>query len=589
MSIFEIFTMIGGLALFLYGMDVMGKGLSKLSGGRLEMILEKLTASKLKAVLLGTGVTAVIQSSSATTVMVVGFVNAGIMKLSQAVGIIMGANIGTTITAWLLSMIGIEGDNFLIRLLEPTSFSPIMAVMGVILLLFAKKDRKKELGTILIGFAILMFGMGTMSGAVKPLADIPEFTNMLLMFSHPVLGMLAGMVLTAIIQSSSAAIGILQVLCAAGAVGYSTALPIIMGQNIGTCVTAILSSIGTSKNARRAALIHLYFNIISTVVFLAGFYTVHYFIRFSFMAETADALGIAIIHTLFNIFAVVLLLPFTGRLEQLAVRAIKDDGTEAENASKRPEITVLDPRFLNTPAFALEQCKAAAIDMADVVRESVLLAMELLTGYDKKKAARVIELEETADYYEDKLGLYLVQLGGHQLSEHDSRNQAILLHCIGDFERISDHARNISEAAHELHEKEVTFSKAAAGELAILTGAVKDIVNTAFLVFQEEDQKLAAIVEPMEEVIDYLNVELRRNHIKRLRKGKCTIELGFIFSDITTDYEQISDHCANLALCLMQLEKDGFDPHEYAERIRSRDNTEFQKEVARLKKLYKLP
>ncbi|MDR2888471.1 MAG: Na/Pi cotransporter family protein [Lachnospiraceae bacterium] len=589
MNIFGILTMIGGLALFLYGMDVMGKGLAKLSGGRLETILEKLTANKLKAVLLGTGVTAVIQSSSATTVMVVGFVNAGIMKLSQAIGVIMGANVGTTITAWILSMTGIEGDNFIVKLLKPSSFSPIMAVIGIILLLFAHKEKKKDLGFILIGFAILMFGMETMSGAVKPLADVPEFTNILLMFSNPFLGMLAGTALTAIVQSSSASIGILQALCATGAVGYSTALPIIMGQNIGTCITAILSSIGTSKNARRAALIHLYFNLISTGIFLVSFYSINYFMKFSFMNDTANPFGIAVIHTLLNVFAVVLLLPFSHRLEQLAIRSIREDTTKIDGLASHPEIIVLDQRFLNTPAFALEQCKSAAIDMAEVAKEAVLLAVEILVKYDKKKAARVVALEETADYYEDRLGTYLVQLGGRQLSERDSRNQAILLHSIGDFERISDHARNIMESAKEMQEKELKFSKSANEELMILTSAVKDVVNTAFLVFQEEDCKLAGIVEPMEEVVDYLKAELKRNHIKRLRKGKCTIQLGFIFSDITTNCERIADHCSKLASCLRQLEEGSVETHENTELIGNRDSKDFRKEVARLKKLYRLP
>ncbi len=587
MSIFSILTMVGGLALFLYGMDVMGGGLAKLSGGKLEMILEKLTSSKIKAVLLGAGVTAVIQSSSATTVMVVGFVNSGIMKLSQAVGVIMGANVGTTVTSWLLSLSGIEGDNFFIKLLKPSSFSPVLAVIGVVLLMAAKKDKQKDLGTILIGFAVLMFGMETMSGAVKPLADVPEFTNILLMFSNPVLGMLAGTVLTAVIQSSSASVGILQALCATGAVGYSTALPIIMGQNIGTCVTAILSSIGANKNARRAALVHLYFNLISTVVFLVGFYGINYFVKFAFMNLTANAFGIAVIHTLFNVFAVVLLLPFSSQMEKLARITIKDTAEDAETDDKIA-ISILDVRFLNTPGFALEQCKTATIDMATYVKEALFLSLELQDSYDKKKAQKVAKLEEIADHYEDELGTYLVKLSSKHLSGKDSQTLSVLLHCIGDFERISDHARNIMEAAQEMHDKEVHFSKWAVEELEVFSNIIKDIINTTFLAFQEEDLRLAGMVEPMEEVADYLNAEIKKNHIKRLRKGKCTIELGFILSDITTNYERISDHCSNIALSLLQLKEDSFDTHEYQDTIRSKDNIEFKKEVERLKKHYKL-
>ncbi len=588
MSIFSILTMVGGLALFLYGMDVMGGGLAKLSGGKLEMILEKLTSSKIKAVLLGAGVTAVIQSSSATTVMVVGFVNSGIMKLSQAVGVIMGANVGTTVTSWLLSLSGIQGDNFFIKLLKPSSFSPVLAVIGVALLMFSKRDKQKDVGTILIGFAVLMFGMETMSGAVKPLANVPEFTNILLMFSNPVLGMLAGLILTAIIQSSSASVGILQALCATGAVGYSTALPIIMGQNIGTCVTALLSSIGANKNARRAALVHLYFNLISTVVFMFGFYAINYFVKFAFMDATANAFGIAVIHTLFNVFAVIILLPFSAQLERLARFSIKDTAEDEEANSDKIAISVLDVRFLNTPSYALEQCKTATIDMANYVKESLFLAMELFDGYDKKKAQRVAQLEDIADHYEDELGTYMVKLSSKHLSGKDSQTLSVLLHCIGDFERISDHARNIMEATKEMDEKEVHFSKWAAEELGVFANVIRDAVNTTFLAFQEEDLRLAGMVEPMEEVVDYLNVEIKKNHIKRLRKGKCTIELGFILSDITTNYERISDHCSNIALSLLQLKEDSFDTHEYQDLIRSKDNEEFKMEVERLKKHYKL-
>lgn len=590
MDIFSILTMIGGLALFLYGMEVLGGGLKKASGGKLEMILEKLTSNKLMAVLLGAGVTAVIQSSSATTVMVVGFVNSGIMKLSQAVGVILGANVGTTITAWLLSLTEVEGTGFILKLLKPTSFSPILAIVGVAMLMTGKKEKHKNIATIMIGFAVLMFGMDTMSNAVKPLADMPEFQNILLMFSNPVLGMLVGLVLTAIIQSSSASIGILQALCISGAVSYSTAIPIIMGQNVGTCVTALLSCAGASKNAKRAALIHLYYNIIKTVTFMVIFYALNAALHFTFLDEAASALGVAVIHTAFNVAAVILIFPFTFILEKLAFMTIPEspEETKQEEAGKK-EIQILDARFLDTPGLALEQCKNAAIDMVGYAKEGLFLAIQLIDKFDEKAAEKVIELEELVDHYEDEIGSYLVKLSSKHLSEKDSQELSVLLHCIGDFERISDHAINIMESAREMFEKELSFSKKAQEELAVFTGAVKDIVNTSILVFQEEDLKLASMVEPMEEAIDYLNSEIKKRHIKRLRKGKCTIEMGFVLSDITTNYERVSDHCSNIALCLLQLNEENFDTHEYQDNLSSKDNIAFVTEVKRLKEHYQLP
>ncbi len=590
MDIFSILTMIGGLALFLYGMEVLGGGLKKASGGKLEMILEKLTSNKLMAVLLGAGVTAVIQSSSATTVMVVGFVNSGIMKLSQAVGVILGANVGTTITAWLLSLTEVEGTGLILKLLKPTSFSPILAIVGVAMLMTGKKEKHKNIATIMIGFAVLMFGMDTMSNAVKPLADMPEFQNILLMFSNPVLGMLVGLVLTAIIQSSSASIGILQALCISGAVSYSTAIPIIMGQNVGTCVTALLSCAGASKNAKRAALIHLYYNIIKTVTFMVIFYALNAALHFTFLDEAASALGVAVIHTAFNVAAVILIFPFTFILEKLAFMTIPEspEETKQEEAGKK-EIQILDARFLDTPGLALEQCKNAAIDMVGYAKEGLFLAIQLIDKFDEKAAEKVIELEELVDHYEDEIGSYLVKLSSKHLSEKDSQELSVLLHCIGDFERISDHAINIMESAREMFEKELSFSKKAQEELAVFTGAVKDIVNTSILVFQEEDLKLASMVEPMEEAIDYLNSEIKKRHIKRLRKGKCTIEMGFVLSDITTNYERVSDHCSNIALCLLQLNEENFDTHEYQDNLSSKDNIAFVTEVKRLKEHYQLP
>lgn len=590
MDIFSLLTMVGGLALFLYGMEVLGDGLKKASGGKLEHILEKLTSNKFNAVLLGAGVTAVIQSSSATTVMVVGFVNSGIMKLSQAVGVILGANVGTTITSWFLSLTGVEGTNLFLKLLKPSSFSPILAIAGVTMLMIGKKEKVKNAGTIMIGFAVLMFGMDTMSNAVKPLAEIPEFTHILLMFSNPVLGMLVGLALTAIIQSSSASVGILQALCVSGAVSYSTAIPIIMGQNVGTCVTALISSAGASKNAKRAALVHLYYNIIKTVAFMVIFYTLNAIFQFAFLNTSASALGVAVIHTAFNVAAVIAIFPISAVLEKLAYLTIPEAPEETQAFSPlKEEIQILDSRFLSTPGFALEQCKNAAIDMANYSKDALFLAMQLLDKFDKKAAEKVIELENIVDHYEDELGSYLVKLSSRHLTEKDSQELSILLHCIGDFERISDHAINIMESAREMEDKELTFSKKAQEELTIFTGAVKDIVNTSVLVFQEEDLKLAYMVEPLEEVIDYLNAEVKKRHIKRLRKGKCTIEMGFVLSDITTNYERVSDHCSNIALCLLQLNEDNFDTHEYQDNITSKDNVMFMSEVKRLKEHYQLP
>ena len=590
MDIFSVLTMIGGLALFLYGMQVMGDGLKKASGGKLEMILEKLTSNKLMAVLLGAGVTALIQSSSATTVMVVGFVNSGIMKLSQAVGVILGANVGATLTAWLLSLTGVEGSNFFVQLLKPSSFSPILAIAGVILLTMGKRERQKNIASVLIGFAVLMFGMETMSGAVKPLAELPEFTNILLVFSNPVLGMLVGLVITALIQSSGASIGILQALCLSGAVSYSTAIPIIMGQNVGTCVTAILSSMGASKNARRAALIHLYYNIIKTVAFMVIFYALNAFFHFSFMDKPINALGIAFIHTAFNIAAVLIMFPVSSILEKLAYLSIpagEDELEEKEPA--KGEIQILDARFLNTPGLALEHCKNAAVDMANYAREALFLAISLLDKFSEKESERVIELEELVDHYEDGLGAYLVKLSSKHLTEKDSQELSVLLHCIGDFERISDHAINIMESAKEMHEKDLYFSRKAQEELAIFTRAVKDIINTSVLVFEEENLELATTVEPLEEVIDYLNAEIKKRHIKRLRKGKCTIEMGFVLSDISTNYERVSDHCSNIALCLLQLNAETFGTHEYQVSLSSKDGGAFKAEVKRLMEQYALP
>jgi len=591
MDIFGVLQMVGGLALFLYGMTVMGDGLSKTSGGRLEKILEKLTSNKLKAVALGAGVTAVIQSSSATTVMVVGFVNSGIMKLTQAVGIIMGANIGTTVTSWILSLSGIQGDSWLIEMLKPTSFAPVLAIVGVALLMFAKSEKKKDVATVMIGFAILMTGMETMSAAVKPLANVPEFTSILTMFSNPLLGVLAGTVLTAIIQSSSASVGILQALCLTGAVSYGTALPIIMGQNIGTCITAMLSAIGANKNAKRAAFVHLYFNLIGTVIFVTIFYSVNAFVSFEFLPLAATPAGIAVIHSLFNIFATAILLPFSNLLVRLACLTVRDSEGESEGAldASAKELQILDPRFLEQPAFAITQCKTVAEQMADIAKKALFEAMGLFDQYSDEKVEAVEVMESQVDHYEDELGTYLMKLSSKNLSLKDSQTLSMLLHCIGDFERISDHALNIAEVAKEMHSKGSSFSNKAEKELKVFADAIHEIVDTAMEAFRNEDVLEAERVEPLEEVIDDMNDELKKRHIKRLRKGKCTIEMGFVLSDLTTNYERVADHCSNIAICLVQVQEDGMEVHEYLDVLRQSDNENFRKNVIMYAEKYALP
>jgi len=590
MDFFGLLAMLGGLALFLYGMDTMGKGLEKLSGGRLEQILEKLTSNAIKAVLLGAGVTAVIQSSSATTVMVVGFVNSGIMKLSQAVGIIMGANIGTTVTSWILSLTGIESGNFLVRLFKPSSFSPILALIGVIFLLFSKKEKKKDAGTIMIGFAVLMYGMEAMSDAVKPLADVPEFTGILTMFSNPILGMLAGTVLTAVIQSSSASVGILQALCATGAVSFGSAIPIIMGQNIGTCVTAMLSGMGANKNARRAALVHLYFNVIGTTLFMLVFYTLNGVLHFEFLNHAANAMGIAIVHSTFNVVATLVLLPFSNGLVKLACLTIPDEAAgRGKKAETDNEFARLDPRFLETPGYAVEQCRQMTVKMAELTKQCLFTAVGLLKEYDKEKAAEVMRLENLVDKYEDELGTYMVKLGRQNLSKNDNHTVSLLLHCIGDFERISDHGMNLMSAAKEMHEKKMVFSEKAEKELEVFLAAVHEIVETAVSAFENNDSKQASFVEPLEEVIDDINTCVKANHIKRLQKGKCTIEQGFVLSDISANLERVSDHCSNIAISVIEVKRDGFEAHGYLENLKRDNDPYFEAMVESYRKKYMLP
>ncbi len=585
MDIFGILTMIGGLALFLFGMDFMGANLSKASGGKLEHILEKLTSNPLKAVALGAGVTAVIQSSSATTVMVVGFVNSGIMKLSQATGIIMGANIGTTITSWMLSLTGIEGDSVFIKMLKPSSFAPILALIGIILYMFIKDEKKKHIGGILLGFAVLMSGMETMSGAVKPLADVPEFTGILTMFSNPVLGLIAGAVLTAVIQSSSASVGILQALCATGAVSYATALPIIMGQNIGTCVTAMISAVGATKNAKRAAFIHLYFNIIGTAVFMIVFYSVNVVMPFAFLGESANAAGIAVIHSLFNIGATCLLLPFTKQLEWLACHTVrsKEKITTVEN-----RLRLLDSRFLDQPGLAMEHSNQVMSEMTRLTTNSLDMAMSLLETYNSEDEALVEEMENRVDMYEDQLGRYLLDISTRELNAVDSYDLSVLLHCISDIERISDHTVSIARSAREMYEKQLDFSENARKEIRVLCAAVSELVHQTADLLVTRDVQAAVRIEPLEEVIDNISDKMKLHHVERLRKGRCTIEMGFILNDLTNSLERVADHCSNVAVSILEQQEDSGGRHEVRRELKHSNNADLMKVYKEYKEKYSI-
>ena len=590
MDIFGILTMVGGLALFLYGMNTMGDGLVMLSGGKLEQVLEKLTKKRIMALLLGASVTAVIQSSSATTVMVVGFVNSGIMKLTQAVGIIMGANIGTTITSWILSLTGISSGNVFIKLLKPSSFSPVLAAIGIICMMTGKDgSRKKTIGSILLGFAVLMFGMETMSGAVSPLKDNSTFTGMLTAFSNPVLGMAAGAVLTAIIQSSSASVGILQALCMSGAVTYGTALPIIMGQNIGTCVTALISSVGASKNAKRAAFIHLYFNLIGTVCFMSVFYLINRFLDFPFLSDTASAAGIAAIHSLFNIGCAIVLFPFADRLVDLATFTVQNAKTSEPEQILPEELAALDERFLDNSSYAIQLCKNAVIKMAEYSKTAILLAMEVQAEYAGEKVAEVIRLEQLVDQFEDVIGTYLVKLAGKDLSREDSHLLSVLLHCISDIERISDHAINIAEAVDKMQKQGLEFTSQGKQELDSLGIAIRDIMTMTLNALSTGNTTAAADVEPLEEVIDNLVMEMKQRHITRLRSGNCSMEAGLLLEDILTNYERVSDHCSNIAAALIEIQADELDMHRYIDVKIKGSDPHFQKEYLRLKSIYILP
>ena len=581
MDIFSVFTLCGGLAFFLYGMSVMSSGLEKAAGGRLEQMLKKMTANPFKSLLLGAGITIAIQSSSAMTVMLVGLVNSGIMELSQTVGVIMGSNIGTTLTAWILSLAGIESDAVWLRMLKPESFSPIVAFIGIILIMVSKDDRRRSAGSIMVGFAVLMYGMELMSDSVSPLADMPQFSAILTAFTNPILGVVVGAVFTGVIQSSAASVAILQALSLTGGITYGMALPIIMGQNIGTCVTALLSSIGVNRNARRVAVVHISFNLIGTVVFLVLFFGTDLFFHFPFMDVQIDPVGIAMVHSIFNIATTLMLLPFSKQLVRIANMVIPDVAGEQK-------FTFVDSRLLATPSVAIAECNNKTVEMAKIAEETIVKALSLLDRYDEKVAGEVKVNEDKLDLYEDKLGTTLVQLSSKALSDTDSRKVSKQLHTIGDFERIGDHAVNLWKAAEEIHVKGIHFSPQAEEELRTLTAALKEILDITTEAFSRDDIRLAKQVEPLEQVIDCLIADIKSNHIVRLQNGHCTIEMGFVLSDILTNCERVSDHCSNIAVAQIETEQNAYQAHEYLNGVKNAGNEDFQQSFDHYRACYSL-
>ncbi len=584
MDFFNILTLIGGLALFLYGMDVMGDSLKKLAGGKLESFLAKLTSNRFKGFLLGFFVTAVIQSSSATTVMLVGFVNSGIMKLGQTISIIMGANVGTTVTSWLLSLSDISGETFWIRIFKPSSFTPILAAIGIIMTMVAKDNKKKDIGSILLGFAVLMFGMETMSGSMSGLKNNESFKQMLIMFENPILGIITGTLLTAIIQSSSASVGILQALAITGTIPYSIAIPIILGQNIGTTITPVLSSITGNTDSKRVAISCVYIKMIGVVIVACAFYLIHAFVGFEFMDAKVSAFNIAVVHTLFNIFSTVILIPFCHSLEKLAILSIKDNNKAEEDHT----FAALDDRFLEMPGFAVEKCQELVCEMAEITQKSILDATSMINHYDTTKIQSIVDDETTVDKYEDKLSTYLVKLSSRNLTDKDSTAVTELLHIIGDLERMSDHSVNLLEVAQEMNDKKIEFSEGAKKDLDVIRDAVCEIMRLTITSLKDNDLESAKLVEPLEQVIDRLKRKIKASHIERLKEGHCTVEYGFVLSDMLTNFERISDHCSNIAVCMLEIAHGSMDTHEYLTHVKVDGENNFAAKYAEYKEKYSL-
>ena len=580
MDIFSLFTLCGGLAFFLYGMTTMSKSLEKMAGGKLERLLKRMTSNPFKSLLLGAGITIAIQSSSAMTVMLVGLVNSGVMELGQTIGVIMGSNIGTTLTAWILSLAGIESESVFVNLLKPENFSPVIALAGIILIMGSKKQKRRDIGRIMVGFSILMYGMELMKDSVSPLAEIPEFSSLLTAFNNPLLGVLVGAVFTGIIQSSAASVGILQALAMTGSITYGMAVPIIMGQNIGTCVTALISSIGVNRNAKRVSVIHISFNVIGTVVGLILFYGGNLLFHFPFMNSAVGAVGIAFCHTVFNVFTTLLLLPFSRQLEKLARRMIQSE-------DKSEQFAFLDPLLLRTPGVAISECVSMTNRMGELAHRNLLNAVEQLSDYQDARGTEISGNEDKLDIYEDRLGDYLVKISQHGVSMGDIRTVSRLLHAIGDFERIGDHALNLQESALELHEKNLRFSDAASEELRVLLSALDDIMDLAFSSFAANDPVAAKEVEPLEETIDHLIEEIRMRHIRRLQTGECTIQLGFVLNDLLTNFERVSDHCSNIAVCVIESQADDLDRHTYIHDLKT--DRAFTADLNRDLEKYRLP
>ncbi len=569
MDIFSVFTLLGGLAFFLFGMREMSNGLEKMAGSKLEQMLKKMTNNPFKSLLLGAGITIAIQSSSAMTVMLVGLVNSGIMELGQTVGVIMGSNIGTTLTAWILSLSGIESGNFFVKLLKPESFSPIVALIGIGMIMMSKNTKKRDIGTIMVGFAVLMYGMELMKDSMSPLAESDAFAQILTYFNNPLLGVLVGALFTGVIQSSAASVAILQALSATGGITFGMAIPIIMGQNIGTCVTALISSIGVNRNAKKVAVVHVAFNVVGTVICLILFYVLHAVFQFAFVDGPIDAVQIAMCHSIFNVATTGMLLPFNKMLVEIANKLIRDKKTEKIAAASD---AFLDERLLQTPAFAVQECKNLTLQMAELTRSSINEALALVWNYDEEKAVAIVETEGRVDTYEDRLGTYLVKLSGNELSDSDSREVSKMLHCIGDLERISDHATNILDAAKEIYEKKLEFSAEAKKELRVAMGALEEILAITMEAFCNNDAELALRVEPLEEVIDDLTVDVKDRHIARLRQGACTIELGFVLNDLLNNIERVSDHCSNVAICVIQMRNTVFEAHDYLHQLKASEH-----------------